>query len=147
MPIFTFMGSNIFHRDDVYSFRVVQKVRPLIFFVASINLFFQTIESIAPVMISSLKESNKEPLRLWISARQFLHVFSDAANHVPRHRRTQYVEVTDVQETNSLFVSASSAIWSRFLALTSSSLQCACFLSTRSRIGRRSKLLTMRRRL
>lgn len=27
MPIFTFMGSNIFHRDDTYSFRVVQKVR------------------------------------------------------------------------------------------------------------------------
>lgn len=27
MPIFTFMGSNVFHRDDSYSFRVVQKVR------------------------------------------------------------------------------------------------------------------------
>ena len=26
MPIFTFMGSNVFHRDDSYSFRVVQKV-------------------------------------------------------------------------------------------------------------------------
>jgi U3 small nucleolar RNA-associated protein 10 len=26
MPVFTFMGSNIFHRDDSYSFRVVQKV-------------------------------------------------------------------------------------------------------------------------
>jgi U3 small nucleolar RNA-associated protein 10 len=26
MPVFTFMGSNIFHRDDNYSFRVVQKV-------------------------------------------------------------------------------------------------------------------------
>lgn len=26
MPIFTFMGSNVFHRDDTYSFRVVQKV-------------------------------------------------------------------------------------------------------------------------
>jgi U3 small nucleolar RNA-associated protein 10 len=27
MPIFTFMGSNVFHRDDTYSFRVVQQVR------------------------------------------------------------------------------------------------------------------------
>ena len=27
MPVFTFMGSNVFHRDDAYSFRVVQKVR------------------------------------------------------------------------------------------------------------------------
>jgi len=26
MPVFTFMGSNVFHRDDTYSFRVVQKV-------------------------------------------------------------------------------------------------------------------------
>lgn len=26
MPIFTFMGSNVFHRDDTYSFRVIQKV-------------------------------------------------------------------------------------------------------------------------
>lgn len=26
MPIFTFMGSNVFHRDDSYSFKVVQKV-------------------------------------------------------------------------------------------------------------------------
>ena len=28
MPVFTFMGSNVFHRDDTYSFRVVQQVRP-----------------------------------------------------------------------------------------------------------------------
>ena len=27
MPVFTFMGSNVFHRDDTYSFRVVQKAR------------------------------------------------------------------------------------------------------------------------
>lgn len=26
MPIFTFMGSNVFHRDDQYSFKVIQKV-------------------------------------------------------------------------------------------------------------------------
>jgi U3 small nucleolar RNA-associated protein 10 len=26
MPIFTFMGYNVFHRDDSYSFRVIQKV-------------------------------------------------------------------------------------------------------------------------
>lgn len=26
MPVFTFMGSNVFHRDDAYSFRVVKKV-------------------------------------------------------------------------------------------------------------------------
>lgn len=26
MPVFTFMGSNVFHRDDTYSFKVVQQV-------------------------------------------------------------------------------------------------------------------------
>ena len=26
MPIFTFMGSNVIHRDDSYSFKVVQSV-------------------------------------------------------------------------------------------------------------------------
>jgi U3 small nucleolar RNA-associated protein 10 len=26
MPVFTFMGSNVFHRDDSYSFKVVQQV-------------------------------------------------------------------------------------------------------------------------
>lgn len=30
MPVFTFMGSNVFHRDDTYSFRVVQKVREVL---------------------------------------------------------------------------------------------------------------------
>ena len=30
MPIFTFMGSNVFHRDDTYSFKVVQKVGKLV---------------------------------------------------------------------------------------------------------------------
>jgi U3 small nucleolar RNA-associated protein 10 len=27
MPVFTFMGSNVFHRDDTYSFRVVRQVK------------------------------------------------------------------------------------------------------------------------
>ena len=26
MPVFTFMGLNVFHRDDEYSLRVIQKV-------------------------------------------------------------------------------------------------------------------------
>ena len=26
MPVFTFMGANVFHRDDTYSFKVVQRV-------------------------------------------------------------------------------------------------------------------------
>lgn len=34
MPIFTFMGSNVFHRDDSYSFKVVQNVRDVFRLIA-----------------------------------------------------------------------------------------------------------------
>ncbi|KAI0070967.1 hypothetical protein K474DRAFT_1669523 [Panus rudis PR-1116 ss-1] len=74
MPIFTFMGSNVFHRDDSYSFRVVQK----------------TIDSIVPVMVSSLKVDHSDRLGLYTAARPFLRIFTDAANHIPRHRRTAF---------------------------------------------------------
>ncbi|KAJ3530702.1 hypothetical protein NM688_g7673 [Phlebia brevispora] len=74
MPVFTFMGSNVFHRDDAYSFRVVQK----------------TIDSIVPVMVSSLKQTPSSSLDLHIASRAFLRIFTDAANHIPRHRRTNF---------------------------------------------------------
>ncbi|KAJ7452113.1 hypothetical protein B0H11DRAFT_1742292 [Mycena galericulata] len=71
MPVFTFMGSNVFHRDDSYSFKV-------------------TVDSIVPVMVSSLKSAHSTPLDLYIASRDFLRVFTDAANHIPRHRRTSF---------------------------------------------------------
>ncbi|KAG6902641.1 hypothetical protein C0995_013766 [Termitomyces sp. Mi166 len=74
MPVFTFMGSNVFHRDDTYSFKVVQ----------------QTVDSIVPVMVASLKRSHSQTLDLYIGSRDFLRVFTDAANHIPRHRRTNF---------------------------------------------------------
>ncbi|OSD00001.1 hypothetical protein PYCCODRAFT_1479448 [Trametes coccinea BRFM310] len=74
MPIFTFMGSNVFHRDDSYSFRVVQK----------------TIDSIVPVMVASLKSKYGSGMDLYRAARDFLRVFTGAANHIPRHRRVHF---------------------------------------------------------
>lgn len=74
MPIFTFMGSNVFHRDDSYSFKVVQN----------------TINSIVPVMVSSLQAKYSKGLELYIGAREFLRIFTDAAHHVPRHRRENF---------------------------------------------------------
>ncbi|KAG6888638.1 hypothetical protein C0992_007990 [Termitomyces sp. T32_za158] len=74
MPVFTFMGSNVFHRDDTYSFKVVQ----------------QTVDSIVPVMAASLRRSHSQALDLYIGSRDFLKVFTDAANHIPRHRRTNF---------------------------------------------------------
>ncbi|KAI0776755.1 hypothetical protein BD413DRAFT_469201 [Trametes elegans] len=74
MPIFTFMGSNVFHRDDTYSFRVVQR----------------TIDSIVPVMVASLKDKHGTGMDLYRAAREFLRVFTSAANHIPRHRRVNF---------------------------------------------------------
>ncbi|KAH7920221.1 hypothetical protein BV22DRAFT_1199044 [Leucogyrophana mollusca] len=74
MPVFTFMGSNVFHRDDSYSFKVVQK----------------TIENIVPVMASSLKNKYTHGLELYVGARDFLRIFTDASNHIPRHRRSNF---------------------------------------------------------
>ncbi|KAG8889028.1 snoRNA-binding rRNA-processing protein utp10 [Tulasnella sp. 332] len=74
MPIFTFMGSSVFHRDDSYSFRVVQKA----------------VESIVPVMTKTLKDTHPAGLELSIGSRDFLRIFTDASSHVPRHRRTHF---------------------------------------------------------
>jgi U3 small nucleolar RNA-associated protein 10 len=93
MPIFTFMGTNVFHRDDSYSFKVVQNVS---IFVARemyclICVYLQTIENIVPVMVLSLKSRHPPGLELYIGAREFLRIFTDASNHIPRHRRQKYV--------------------------------------------------------
>ncbi|PCH43122.1 hypothetical protein WOLCODRAFT_121527 [Wolfiporia cocos MD-104 SS10] len=74
MPVFTFMGSTVFHRDDTYSFRVVQK----------------TVENIVPVMVTSLKTAHTTQLALYGAAREFLRIFTDASNHIPRHRRAKF---------------------------------------------------------
>ncbi|KAL1725845.1 hypothetical protein EV714DRAFT_255460 [Schizophyllum commune] len=74
MPVFTFMGSNVFHRDDTYSFRVIQK----------------TIDMIVPVMADSLRKQYTDRLELYVGARDFLRVFTDAASHIPRHRRVSF---------------------------------------------------------
>lgn len=42
-------------------------------------------------MASSLKNANADSLSLYIASRDFIRVFTDAANHIPRHRRTKYV--------------------------------------------------------
>lgn len=92
MPIFTFMGSNVFHRDDTYSFRVVQKVRTPELNAATARLTLrQTVDSIVPVMVASLKEKHGTGMDLYRAAREFLRVFTSAANHIPRHRRVKCV--------------------------------------------------------
>jgi U3 small nucleolar RNA-associated protein 10 len=95
MPVFTFMGSNVFHRDDSYSFKVVQQVNPLFplfyLFILVAKIYVQTIDGIVPVMVSSLKEVHPQSHDLYIASKEFLRVFTDAANHIPRHRRNKSV--------------------------------------------------------
>lgn len=108
LPIFTFMGSNVFHRDDSYSFKVIQKVSLTSLAKHGDLLFRQTTEGIVPVVMSSLRErfANNHDLHIGISyshniglnlsnpspgARDLLKTFTDAATHVPRHRRIKYV--------------------------------------------------------
>ncbi|KAI5117129.1 hypothetical protein M0805_007713 [Coniferiporia weirii] len=81
MPIFTFMGSNVFHRDDSYSFKVIQK----------------TTASIVPVATASLKQKHNDTLDLFIASRELIRTFTDAFTHIPRHRRTSFfIHLVDV---------------------------------------------------
>lgn len=44
-------------------------------------------------MVASLKKGSPQPLDLYISAREFLRVFTDAVAHIPRHRRNRYISL------------------------------------------------------
>lgn len=41
-------------------------------------------------MTSSLRDKYSQGLELYIGAREFLRIFTDAAHHVPRHRRQKW---------------------------------------------------------
>lgn len=80
MPIFTFVGSTVLQRDDAYSFTVVER----------------TTKSIVPGLVASLKERISVPsshLHLLREARSFVRIFTDAATHVPRHRRQVFFKL------------------------------------------------------
>ncbi|KAJ1018800.1 hypothetical protein NDA16_004605 [Ustilago loliicola] len=77
MPIFTFVGSTVLQRDDAFSFSVVEKV----------------LQSIVPALVRSLKASHvakESKFALLCEARAFVRIFTDAAAHVPRHRRQMF---------------------------------------------------------
>jgi U3 small nucleolar RNA-associated protein 10 len=74
MPIFTFVGSSVLQRDDALSFAVVER----------------TLRAIVPPLVKSLRRATADAsyLQLLQASRAFLCIFTDAATHVPRHRRT-----------------------------------------------------------
>ncbi|KAJ9106770.1 hypothetical protein QFC19_003083 [Naganishia cerealis] len=74
MPIFTYMGSSDFQRDDVHSFAVVEK----------------TIESTIPVIVRSMKTKTSSVFELAIEARPLLQIFADMALRLPKHRTVPF---------------------------------------------------------
>jgi U3 small nucleolar RNA-associated protein 10 len=80
MPIFTFVGATVLQRDDAFSFSVVERV----------------LQSIVPALVGSLKASDAAKQRkfaLLCEARMFVRIFTDAAAHVPRHRRQTFFRI------------------------------------------------------
>ncbi|KAI5481102.1 U3 small nucleolar RNA-associated protein 10 [Pseudohyphozyma bogoriensis] len=73
MPIFTFMGANVLQRDDAYSLRVVER----------------TLASIIPSLVKSMKRTASGRDSLVSQLQDLMRVFTDAAAHVPRHRRVK----------------------------------------------------------
>ncbi|BGP19830.1 hypothetical protein JCM10213_003139 [Rhodosporidiobolus nylandii] len=71
MPIFTFMGANVLQRDDAYSLRVVD----------------QTLDNIVPALVKAMQKSAHGRNGLLNELKDLLRAFTDAAAHVPRHRR------------------------------------------------------------
>lgn len=87
------MGANVLQRDDAYSLRVVDRVSFTCIIQCSAVLiefpsfFFQTLESIVPALVSSMKSTSSDRFSLVSDLKKLLRVFTDAATHVPRHRR------------------------------------------------------------
>jgi U3 small nucleolar RNA-associated protein 10 len=77
MSIFTFMGSNLLHQDDSYTFEVIQK----------------TLTTIIPIIIQHSSPSGGSSSRrrslsgLSLSVIEILRIFVDAVPHVPSHRQ------------------------------------------------------------
>ncbi|GAA6009387.1 snoRNA-binding rRNA-processing protein UTP10 [Rhodotorula paludigena] len=71
MPIFTFMGANVLQRDDAYSLRVVD----------------QTLDNIVPALVKAMQRTAGGREGLLSELKDLLRAFTDAAAHVPRHRR------------------------------------------------------------
>jgi len=92
------MGANVLQRDDAYSLRVVD----------------QTLEKIVPPLVKALQKTARGREGLIINLRELLRAFTDAAVHVPRHRRIKLVSpprslrcvscLLTLSRCNSLFV-------------------------------------------
>ncbi|WFD44434.1 snoRNA-binding rRNA-processing protein utp10 [Malassezia psittaci] len=78
MPLFTFVGLTVLRRDDRFTLSVVE----------------QTLRSIIPAFVKHIRPQVEQApdtrLALWLETRSLLRIFSDAASHIPRHRRAVF---------------------------------------------------------
>ncbi len=74
MPIFTYIGSSDFQRDDSHSFSVVER----------------TVESIVPIMVNSAKAATDNELDVLRELRPLLRIFADMASRLPSHRTVPF---------------------------------------------------------
>ena len=86
-------------------------------------------------MVSSLKRTYSESLNLYIGSKDFLRVFTDATNHIPRHRRTRCVAALLTTEAEIEQDLVSSLTLLTFLVLMISCRQFVCSLSKKSQIA------------
>ncbi len=56
-------------------------------------------------MVSSLKEAHGSGMTLYDASREFLRVFVNAANHIPRHRRVKWVSCLSFISSDDLLYS------------------------------------------
>lgn len=81
MPIFTFVGNSMLQRDDEYSFTVIER----------------TLQSILPSVGADLRNKNRKQsgsrFELLQQSSSLLCVFTDAATHIPRHRRGAFFQL------------------------------------------------------
>jgi len=92
MPVFTFMARTSFI-ETIRTVSVLYKRWHLgqACLFAHTDLYLETIDNVVPTLVSSLKEQHMTRLDLMIASKDFLRIFTDAANHIPRHRRIRYI--------------------------------------------------------
>ncbi|WFD00069.1 snoRNA-binding rRNA-processing protein utp10 [Malassezia yamatoensis] len=96
MPLFTFVGLTVLRRDDRFTLSVVE----------------QTLRSIIPAFVKHIRPQVEHApdtrLALWLATRSLLRIFSDAASHIPRHRRAVFFSLlVDVLGNNDFLAPVS----------------------------------------
>ncbi|KAJ1984272.1 snoRNA-binding rRNA-processing protein utp10 [Dimargaris cristalligena] len=89
MPIFTFMGMNILHHDDEYTFTTIQSALQNILSALATNHGLRTSSSEA-AKEETWAPTTRPGVSLPVTLRQPLGILVDAWSHIPKHRRVAF---------------------------------------------------------